>query len=122
MLLLAPRSIIPIFPSVGVFSLFWLPAVIAELSPRIFFAFDKISFKSLVSTSIPSANILEPLSLRYFVIFLTSNPPLYGISYSFNHDVIDFSDLHEDGEFVKEFPMAASIFGLLDSKSFFDIP
>ena len=56
------------------------------------------------------------------VIFLTSNPPLYGISYSFNHDVIDFSDRHEDGEFVKEFPMAASIFGLLDSKSFFDIP
>ena len=44
------------------------------------------------------------------------------MSYSFSHDVIDFSDLQEEGESVKEFPIVASTFGILDSKSFWDIP
>ena len=44
------------------------------------------------------------------------------MSYSFSHDVIDFSDLQEEGKSVKEFPIAALIFGMLDSKSLWDIP
>ena len=59
--------------------------------------------------------MLEPLSLKCFVIDLTSKPPLNGISYSLSHEVRDFSDLHEEGSYVKELPIAASIFGIFDS-------
>ena len=114
MLCLAPRSKIPTLPTVSL-PKFKLPAVSAELSPIMSLAsLTKLISESL-SISCPIANILDPQSLRCFVIDLTSKPPLKGISYSFNQEVTDFSDLQDDGSYVNELPIAASIFGSLDS-------
>ena len=64
MLAFAPKSRIPIFPLAS--SKFDLPdpAVSAESSPIIFFAFYSIFFRSFESISVPNANISEPASLR----------------------------------------------------------
>ena len=115
MLCLAPRSMIPTFPSVLESLVSKLPAVNAESSPIIFFAFSSKFNNDFLSIFCPTAYILEPLSLKCFVIDLTSNPPLKGISYSFSQEVIEFSDLQEDGVLVKEFPITASTLGLFDS-------
>ena len=54
-----------------------LSSLPVQVQKELFKIIEEMSFfKSLISISTPSANMLEPLSRKYFVIFLTSNPPL----------------------------------------------